>query len=87
MNMDEKLKIEQALVREYRKDNPRSRARSIIVHWHNTSCRKSMRCILCGESGPSWSALWPKTKQARKWENEHWEMEIEKHKETINENK
>ena len=62
---------EAALVAAYRSAHPMSRAQSIIVFGLNTGCRKSRRCILCGTTGPTWSARWPQTVTAMTWEVEH----------------
>ena len=62
---------EAALVAAYRVANPESRAPGILVFGANTSCRKGKRCILCGATGPTWSARWPQTVRAMAWEVEH----------------
>ena len=30
-----------------------------------------MKCVFCGELGPSWCSRYPKTLRAREWENIH----------------
>jgi len=55
----------------YRLLFPRSRATRQFVFHHNTSCRKSVRCIFCCAAGPTWAARWPKTARAELWEAEH----------------
>lgn len=68
---------EEDLVREYRRTHPRSRAVRIIAYDLNTSRRKSERCILCGATGPTWAAQWPKTKAAEQWADEHRRLHLE----------
>jgi hypothetical protein len=62
---------EEDLVARYRATHPASRVVGITKYIHNSSRSRQRGCVLCGWSGPSWSADWPKTKGAIRAEREH----------------
>ncbi len=55
---------EAELVKQYRAENPKSRANRIIVLAKNTSATKQQKCVLCGWHGPTWAGSYPQTKRA-----------------------
>ena len=55
----------------YRLLFPRSRAQGRFKFDLNTGCRKSVCCVFCLASGPTWSPKWSKTSRAKRWEAEH----------------
>jgi len=55
----------------YRLLFPRARAQRHFKFDLNTGSRKSMCCVFCLASGPTWSSNWPKTVRAKRWEAEH----------------
>lgn len=64
--MDEKV-----IVALYRLADPKRRGASLFIYAKNTSATKAARCIVCGEWGPTYSSIWPKTMTAINWEISH----------------
>ena len=57
--------------KEYRANNPQSRAPSAIIYVRNSGRTRQKGCILCGEKGPSWCGDYPQTVRAVRWESTH----------------
>ena len=62
---------EARLVAAYRAIHPKSRVTSILRLEKNTGSSKAYGCVLCGETGPSFSAKYSETKKSRTWCAEH----------------
>lgn len=63
--------MEKTIVALYRFAHPRSRVVSMFRYYLNTGRRASKQCIACGEIGPTWCAVYPKTRRAEDWETAH----------------
>lgn len=59
------------LLAAYRQANPRARVLGAFRYAKNTASSKGRECVFCGECGPTWSAKYPRTVRAAKWEHEH----------------
>jgi len=62
---------EEEIVKKYRAKNPHSRATRMFKYGLNTSRRRSLICLGCGEERPSWCVDWPRTANSLTWESEH----------------